>query len=181
MNIDNVDADEIITNSRLKDDKTGGKTIGDGADGHNTDSTIPSDTAKNRNSQTRQGGNREEKGKTSKKDKPFDASLAFQLEDKEIPAKEIRLAKILMDKPAPHCSASSWAVFDQKTNSLLFGKMEKERREVASLTKIMTCYVVLKLLERFQVEETTLVKVGSDASSVIGTSAELVEGDTLTI
>lgn len=86
-----------------------------------------------------------------------------------------------MDKPAPHCSASSWAVFDQKTNSLLFGKMEKERREVASLTKIMTAFVVLKLLDRFQIEDTTLIKVGSDASSVIGTSAELVEGDTLSI
>jgi D-alanyl-D-alanine carboxypeptidase len=54
-----------------------------------------------------------------------------------------------MDKPAPHCSASSWAVFDQKTNCLLFGKMEKERRECASLTKIMTAFVVLKLLDRF--------------------------------
>jgi hypothetical protein len=53
MNMDNVDADEIITNSRLREsEKAGGKTIGDG-DGHNTDSTIPSDTAKNRNSQTR--------------------------------------------------------------------------------------------------------------------------------
>lgn len=30
----------------------------------------------------------------------------------EIPAKEIKLAKILMDKPAPHCSAHSWAIFD---------------------------------------------------------------------
>jgi len=86
-----------------------------------------------------------------------------------------------MDKPAPHCSASSWAVFDQKTNSLLFGKMEKERREVASLTKIMTAFVVLKLLDRFSIEDTFLIKVGADAASVIGTSAELVEGDTLTI
>lgn len=86
-----------------------------------------------------------------------------------------------MDKPAPHCSASSWAVFDQKTNSLLFGKMEKERREVASLTKIMTAFVVLKLLDRFSIEDSTLIKVGADAASVIGTSAELVEGDTLQI
>lgn len=86
-----------------------------------------------------------------------------------------------MDKPAPHCSASSWAVFDQKTNSLLFGKMEKERREVASLTKIMTAFIVLKLLDRFSIEDSTLIKVGGDAASVIGTSAELVEGDTLTI
>jgi D-alanyl-D-alanine carboxypeptidase (penicillin-binding protein 5/6) len=107
--------------------------------------------------------------------------MPFQLEDKEIPAKEIRLAKILMDKPAPHCSAQSWAVFDQKTSSLLFGKLEKERRECASLTKIMTAYVVLRLLDRYSMEDSTLIKVGADAANVIGTSAELHEGDTLTI
>lgn len=33
-----------------------------------------------------------------------------------IPASEIKLAKILMYKPAPHCSAQSWAIYDQKTN-----------------------------------------------------------------
>jgi len=78
--MDNIDADEIITNSRLRDtEKAGGKTIGDNGDGHNTDSTIPSDNAKNRNSQTRQGGGRREgdKDKPSKKEKAFDASLAF--------------------------------------------------------------------------------------------------------
>jgi len=107
--------------------------------------------------------------------------MPFQLEEKDIPAKEIRLAKILMDKPAPHCSAQSWAVFDQKTSSLLFGKMEKERRECASLTKIMTIYVVLQLMDRFSIADTTLITVGGDAASVIGTSAELHEGDTLTI
>ena len=32
--------------------------------------------------------------------------------ESEIPAKEIKLAKILMDKPAPHCSAQSWAIYD---------------------------------------------------------------------
>ena len=59
--------------------------------------------------------------------------------------------------------------------------MEKERRECASLTKIMTIFVVLRLLERFNIEDSTLVKIGGDAASVIGTSAELHEGDTLTI
>ena len=34
------------------------------------------------------------------------------LTESDIPAKEIKLAKILMDKPAPHCSAQSWAIFD---------------------------------------------------------------------
>lgn len=86
-----------------------------------------------------------------------------------------------MDKPAPHCSAQAWSIYDQKTATLLFGKSERDRRECASLTKIMTCFVVLRLLERFDMEDSKLVTVGSDAASVIGTSAELVEGDTLTI
>ena len=34
------------------------------------------------------------------------------LTESDIPAKEIKLAKILMDKPAPHCSAQSWAIYD---------------------------------------------------------------------
>lgn len=98
-----------------------------------------------------------------------------------IPAKEIKLAKILMDKPAPHCSAQSWSIYDLKTNTLLFGKGERDRREVASLTKIMTAYLVYKLMEKFKVDESYLVTISGDASSVIGTSAELIEGDTLTI
>lgn len=98
-----------------------------------------------------------------------------------IPAKEIKLAKILMDKPAPHCSAQSWSIYDLKTNTLLFGKGERDRRECASLTKIMTAFLVFRLMERYSVEESQLITVSSDASSVIGTSAELIEGDTLTI
>lgn len=103
------------------------------------------------------------------------------LTETDIPAKEIKLAKILMDKPAPHCSAQSWAIYDQKTNTLMFGKNEKEKREVASITKIMTCYVTLQLMERFNKKDDTLIEVSGDAASVHGTSADLLEGDTLTI
>jgi len=59
--------------------------------------------------------------------------------------------------------------------------MEREKREVASLTKIMTAYTVFKLMERFGTEETTLITVSPEAAGVIGTSAELLEGDTLQI
>eukprot|EP00356_Strombidium_inclinatum_P011614 CAMPEP_0170483806 /NCGR_PEP_ID=MMETSP0208-20121228/3415_1 /TAXON_ID=197538 /ORGANISM="Strombidium inclinatum, Strain S3" /LENGTH=74 /DNA_ID=CAMNT_0010756975 /DNA_START=1735 /DNA_END=1959 /DNA_ORIENTATION=- len=45
----------------------------------------------------------------------------------------------------------------------------------------MTAFVVIRLMERMKLEETTLIKVSSDSSSVIGTSAELVENDTLTL
>ena len=69
-----------------------------------------------------------------------------------------------------------------KTETLLFGKQEYERREIASLTKIMTCYVVLKLLQRFNLDETTtMVEVSENAADIAGTSAELVEGDTLSV
>lgn len=101
--------------------------------------------------------------------------------DGEISAKEIKLAKILMDKPAPHCSAQSWSIFDQKSNTLLFGKAEREKRECASLTKIMTCFVVINLMERLSIDESTLIEVSSTAAHVIGTSAELITGDTLSI
>jgi len=45
----------------------------------------------------------------------------------------------------------------------------------------MTCYVVIKLMERFDIPDDTLIEIGGDAASVIGTSAELLEGDTLSI
>jgi D-alanyl-D-alanine carboxypeptidase len=105
----------------------------------------------------------------------------MMLTETDIPAKEIKLAKILMDKPAPHCSAQSWAIYDQKSHTLMFGKNEKERREVASITKIMTCYVTLMLMDKFNKKDETLIEVSADASSVNGTSADLLEGDTLTI
>jgi D-alanyl-D-alanine carboxypeptidase len=59
--------------------------------------------------------------------------------------------------------------------------MEREKRECASLTKIMTAYTVFKLMERLGTDETSLITVSSDAAGVIGTSAELLEGDTLQI
>ncbi len=59
--------------------------------------------------------------------------------------------------------------------------MERERRECASLTKIMTAFVVIKMLERFKIEETHIIKVSEAAANVGGTSADLVENDSLTI
>jgi D-alanyl-D-alanine carboxypeptidase len=37
------------------------------------------------------------------------------------------------------------------------------------------------LLEKFEISEETLITISYDAASVVGTSADLVEGDTLTI
>ena len=67
------------------------------------------------------------------------------------PKSEIKLTKILMDKPAPPVSAMAWVVLDRTTKEVLFGRLEKDRREVASLTKIMTVYTVLHLVDNLKV------------------------------
>jgi D-alanyl-D-alanine carboxypeptidase len=60
--------------------------------------------------------------------------------------------------------------------------MEKERREVASLTKIMTAYTIFRLAEKFELDlEKQLVEVSPWAETISGTSADLVAGDKLTI
>jgi D-alanyl-D-alanine carboxypeptidase len=63
----------------------------------------------------------------------------------------------------------------------MFGKCEREKREAASLTKIMTAFVVLKLMEKWKIKDSTLVEISADAAGINGTSADLLEGDTLTI
>lgn len=95
---------------------------------------------------------------------------------------EIQLTKILLDLPAPLVSAQSWAIYDTKNDTFLFGKLERDRREIASLTKIMTCYVVLNLIEKFQIDEvSTIIEISENAANISGTSAELEEGDKLSI
>jgi len=56
------------------------------------------------------------------------------------------------------------------------------KREVASLTKIMTCYTVLKLIEKLNINKTKeIVTISSTASRVIGTSALLKANDMLSV
>ena len=48
-----------------------------------------------------------------------------------------------LDKPAPQISPSAYILTNLDTNEVLFAKKEKDVRQVASLTKIMTFWVVL--------------------------------------
>jgi len=45
----------------------------------------------------------------------------------------------------------------------------------------MTAYVVLRLMEKFNIDENVLITINADATATIGTTAELQEGDTLTL
>jgi len=62
------------------------------------------------------------------------------------------------------------------------GKKENYKREVASITKMMTFYTALKLIDRYNINpSTTILTVSRNASRMIGTSACLREGDQLSL
>ena len=51
----------------------------------------------------------------------------------------------LIYQATPKVSAHYWAIFDGQKQSFIHGKREFMKREVASLTKIMTAYTVIEL------------------------------------
>lgn len=56
------------------------------------------------------------------------------------------------------------------------------RREVASITKMMTFYTVLRLCERYHIDPNyTTITISRNAAKIHGTSADLQEGDILSL
>jgi D-alanyl-D-alanine carboxypeptidase (penicillin-binding protein 5/6) len=51
--------------------------------------------------------------------------------------------KLLVDLAPPFATAKAWAIVDGKSGDVLFGKCENDKREMASLTKIMTSFVII--------------------------------------
>lgn len=62
------------------------------------------------------------------------------------------------------------------------GKEEAETREMASLTKMMTCYLVCRICDEFCISlEKSYVEISKFASVQIGTSAQLAVGSFVSI
>ena len=65
-----------------------------------------------------------------------------------------------------------------KQKRLLVGKKTTKKREVASLTKIMNLVTILDIMKTHKIEtEKVKVKVTAQASKMIGTTANIKEGD----
>jgi D-alanyl-D-alanine carboxypeptidase len=81
-------------------------------------------------------------------------------------------------KALPEISAKCWGVFDGTTSEIITGRNYFVQAEIASLTKIMTCYVVLQYLESKPNLDWNKVyfEISKSAESCIGTSARLVRG-----
>lgn len=74
-------------------------------------------------------------------------------------------------------TSKSWIVYDETTKTVLFEKGSTAKRQMASLTKIMTCLLTLQVMDELSLDINRLrVLVSKKAASTIGTTAELVPG-----
>lgn len=82
----------------------------------------------------------------------------------------------------PSISAKCWAIYDVNKMSIVYGRREYQKREVASLTKIMSAWVVINLCKEWALDpKKTEVIVSDIAADIRGTSANLKTGDILTV
>jgi serine-type D-Ala-D-Ala carboxypeptidase (penicillin-binding protein 5/6) len=88
----------------------------------------------------------------------------------------------ILKKSMPDIRASAWMVIDAKTSQIYWGRNYNIKRQIASLTKIMTCLVACELIESLQINVLTfLCEVSETAGQMVGTTANLKCGDKLTL
>jgi len=83
----------------------------------------------------------------------------------------------------PNISASSWGVY-KKSNptELLFGFGVRSKREIASISKVMTCIICLDLIKEIECDPSdTYIQVNSRAASIKGTTAKLKKSDIISV
>lgn len=82
---------------------------------------------------------------------------------------------------SPLVTCEAWSIYDPITKKFLAGKNDDQSREIASISKIMTCVVCLEIADEQRIPLSTIVSVPEEASRMKGTSATLEEFDELTI
>lgn len=72
-------------------------------------------------------------------------------------------------------------IADGRSGQVLFGKGDSDKREIASLTKIMTAFLAIRLSSQKVDLYHTFTTVSAHAAAMAGTTATLKEGDKLTL
>lgn len=91
-----------------------------------------------------------------------------------------QLSTLLQD--LPKITSRSWVAFDARSRESLVGYKYGVKREVASLTKLMTLFTACKLIDESRLTPRNFeVTVTCNAASRIGTSANLMTGDRLSL
>lgn len=94
----------------------------------------------------------------------------------------MNLKSLLKTVRVPKISAKCWAVMDGKSGEILYQKKGNKKREIASLTKMMTCLCACKLIKQYEINpKEVYVQVSKYSSHIGGTSAHLEANDVLTI
>ena len=101
--------------------------------------------------------------------------------DSEVFTSSSRLEKNITE---PDVNSRACVVIDKKTNTILYGKNEKQKRKMASTTKIMTAIVVLENtnlddIVTINLEET--IEISKKAAGTGGSRLGLKTGDKITI
>lgn len=92
------------------------------------------------------------------------------------------LAKPYDCQPMRDITAKAYLVISHETLTPIAGKNIDSEIEIASLSKIMTCYLALLVCQKYGVDVFSYsVRVGERAAEMPGTTAELQSGDVLTI
>jgi serine-type D-Ala-D-Ala carboxypeptidase (penicillin-binding protein 5/6) len=85
-----------------------------------------------------------------------------------------------LDGP-PVVSAKAWVVADGKTGKVLWGSNEAEARPMASTSKIMTAWIVLRLAADDAKVLDEVVTYSERAAKTTGSSAKLKEGEKVSV
>lgn len=98
------------------------------------------------------------------------------------PSYEFNVDKDQEPHPLNYVSSHSFVIYDCINRDFVVSKKETMKREVASLTKMMTLYTVIRLMSKWNMNPKNVsITVSQAAATVTGTSANLVEGDVLTV
>ena len=87
----------------------------------------------------------------------------------------------MLNANAPIVQATCFGIYDVNERETVFGKMMDAKHEVASVTKVMTAYTVTEIARKYKLILSQVhIKVCNTVLQIIGTTANLVEGDVLT-
>jgi serine-type D-Ala-D-Ala carboxypeptidase (penicillin-binding protein 5/6) len=104
-----------------------------------------------------------------------------------VPAPEVVNAEVPKKRPAdrldgpPFVTARTWAIADGRTGQVLWGHDEAKPVDIASTTKIMTAFLVIRLAatEPAVLDETVVFSRRADQTT--GSSSEIKEGERLPV
>ena len=83
--------------------------------------------------------------------------------------------------PVPDSTAQAMLVMDAATGTVLWSQNEGERREPASVTKIMTMLLVCEAIDAGQLSLDTVVTASAHAAEMGGSQVYLEEGEQMTV